>query len=173
VRELLMRTAALGLTVVLVPSLAGAQTPVRSLAEASRLLRPGDRVEVVGTDGSRVSGSLSRISESGLALDVEGRTIDRPAPAIASIDRRGDSLMNGLGVGLVAGAGAGLGLAAAFAGSESGEGFEDRILVAVPLAGAGAGLGLLLDALFEGRTPVYRAPAPPRVALAPILSRAR
>ena len=119
---------------------------------------------------SNVAGSLTRISESGVAIDVEGTTIDRPANGIAQISRRGDSLINGLGIGIGAGLAAGLAVAAVFSGSETGEGLEDTLVSSLPLCvGAGAGVGLLFDWIFEGRTLVYRA-VPARVSMLPIVT---
>lgn len=171
-----LRAATLSLiATVTLCSEAGAQALSGSLADVSSSLQPGTRVEVVRTDGSVAIGSLTRASEAGLVLDVEGAPVDLPATTIAEISRRGDPLRNGLIVGAGTGLLSGFVLGLVLGGSETGETSED-ILPGLLLMGVGAGVGLgaLFDAISEGKTVVFRATAQPsRIALVPTFGKGR
>jgi hypothetical protein len=168
------RPAVVALLAFLVPCTAHAQLPTSSLAEASQFLQEGRRIEVTTRDGSVVTGSLSRISDAGVVLDVEGRPFDLPASTIAEISRRGDSLKNGLIIGLIAGTAGGLVVSSVLAGSETNEGFGSKAAVLLPLGvGAGVGLGVLFDSIFEERAIVFRAATAARIAFVPMVAKSR
>ena len=141
-----------------------------TLVNITRFVQPGQRIEVVSRGGSVVVGGLARVSEAGVALDVEGRTIDLPVSAVTEIiSRRRDPVNDGAVKGLVAGL---LGaLLFCGGGSEMGEGFGDFAQVLLPLgAGIGAGLGAAIDAASEEVTVIFRAGETSRVTSAPILT---
>jgi hypothetical protein len=167
-----MRTLSIRTTLGLLFGLAAcgataAQAQETSLVDAAQRLQPGQRIDVTTTDGSVVAGTLTRLTDTGVTLEVEGKAVDRPAAAITEIGRRGDSLVNGLLYGAIGG-----GVPAILLVGNQNTDLAAPGAWAALFFGGGVGLGVAIDALIEGRTVVYRAPAR-RTAVAPILTRGR
>jgi hypothetical protein len=156
---------------------AQAQAVTSSLQELSRLVQPGHRIEVITTDGSVVTGALTRVSDAGLTVDVAGKSVDLPAGRLDQVSRRGDPVRDGLFRGLGIGALGGLIPSAVIAGqlSESDDQAAAPVFIlTVTLIGAGVGaaVGAAIDAAREGKTLVFRA-EPPRASIVPILGPTR
>jgi hypothetical protein len=93
-----------------------AQTRVTSLDELRRELAAGDVITVVPAVGPRVAGRLMRLGDVDLDLRLPGahgsqergpRDLTIPLDTLQSLERRRDSVRNGVGLG--AGVGAGFG----------------------------------------------------------------
>jgi hypothetical protein len=129
------------------------------------ILRPGDTVFVTDDTGTVTRGRLAAVGPSTLRLVADGTEREWSAATIRRLERRGDSLKNGIIAGAVSGGLFGFfGLATA-GGGGGGEAFpivaSDRdILIALgALTGAGAAIGAGVDALIPGRTLVYQRPS--------------
>lgn len=106
-------------------------------------------VYVLDDTGQETTGELLRLDADGLVLLVEGAELRFEAEQAIRLDRRGDSLKNGLLIGAAIGAVLGL------------------VSDAGPLLGAVgfAGIGLGIDALNQGRITLYDASGGPRSGL--------
>jgi hypothetical protein len=159
-----LRGAAAGLSLLTCCARAQAQGTTSALADLSTLLQPGQQIEVVNRDGAVVIGRLTRVSEASLIVDVGGKTVDLPASRVDQISRRGDPIKEGVIRGTAIGALSGLVPAVIFASQFT----ESDDIAAAPVmvvlftsigAGVGAALGAALDAIFQGKSMVFRAEA--------------
>lgn len=118
-------------------------------------LKQGDTVRVRMADGSTRTGRFLSLDADKLSLEEERGSSSIDLRSVSTISRRGDSLKNGMLLGLLGGAGLG-GVAGAVSHTKTG---EVQTLEGV-VAGATYGLviGLLADALHKGWTTSYRAP---------------
>ena len=125
-------------------------------------VRSGDTVWMTGTDGAQSRGVVLGVEPSAILVAVDGREQRRQLADLREMWRDGDSLSNGIKWGALTGLGAGLGIGgamAAVAGNEGGD-IAGPFVATVGLSVAsGIAIGAGLDALFHGRTLVYRAPA--------------
>lgn len=135
----------------LLPAAARAQSGYSRVPPA-----PGEEVIVTqSTSGVELRGRIVELSQTTLAILVNGARVDVPIDNVLRIDARTDSVKNGALIG----GGVFLGMAALtcawhFA-DEAGQCTGGIILNTVfgTLAGAG------IDAMIKGRTPIYRKPA--------------
>lgn len=129
--------------------------PATSLADVAHRIDAGDRVGVVDAAGVTVWGRLSGVNPDGVTIvDPSGRARAFAAADVRRIERRGDSLRNGLLIGAITG---GV-LGGAFAGWFSGEFRAADFLQGVAIfGGVGLGIGVAVDAAHAGRTVVYAA----------------
>ncbi len=140
------RTLTVACLAVLLPALtAGAQAPGPSLPDlrSQGLVAPGDTVYVTDGRGQRTKGRLTELSATGLTLAARGGARDFQSVDIVRIER-GDSLENGMLIGLAAGIGATVAFCKADTDSEA-----CPYIVAyfgLPAMGGGAILGALIDA---------------------------
>jgi len=108
-----------------------------------------EEIFVRGMNGVEIQGRLIDLGRGAVSLLVDGTRRDIPIDAIATIQRRGDSVWNGALIGAAIGAGL-WGIAAANGAD------------VVPLVfGAAVGYGLLgagLDAMYSGRTTISSRP---------------
>jgi hypothetical protein len=151
---------------VLTASAIGAQT----LA-----VKPGDIVWRTDSAGQQSTGVVQRIESSALTVRVNGQERQWPVAEMRELWREGDSLRNGAILGALIGMGAGVagGVPVAMLyENEGGDGARPLFIMAALGTGAGLGIGIGFDALFRGRTLVYRQRAAPVVAR-PILSNDR
>jgi hypothetical protein len=152
--------------------------PTTSMAEASRRLATGHRVEIVTTDGSVIIGRLVRASASGLVVEAKGKTVDFEASGIDQVIARGDPIRDGVRkgtlIGAVSAAGVGFGLSAAFGEDKPGDSNDAAGVFALLGIGAGigAGLGAAFDVIRDDRTMVFKAESRQTV-LAPVIGRDR
>ena len=157
-----------------------------------RALPRGRVVSVVSTSGVETSGRLLRFTTEEVTLENGGRDRTYSRQQIAAIFDRGDSIKNGMILGLVTGFGAGFikGAMKDDCDHTPTEGpayftpldcyADEKVafgLQAGALGGlAGAGIGVVIDRLIVRRRQVYGAPtdrAPVAISLVPSLSRSR
>ena len=175
---------ALGLAVLVVPAAARAQTDTLSnqamaaaanigttargpsegddgWAKVRSVLRAGDAALVEGTDGTTISGTAVRVTESSLWLKVGGTDREVSESQIRAITRfekaGGNRAMRGALIGGAAGAVVGLFMSDAFCdGCGNGDGAPAGALALGLLgAGAGAGLGAAVHHGPEGPIVIY------------------
>ena len=171
----------LGASLLAVPRPAAAQTVGTTYDQLDARVSPGTKVVVETVDGRTMKGRLRSLSESGLVFD-KADTPAVPIEAIRTVSRRAGPrpVLKGLLVGLGAGACLGViymksqdhGQACVpgewFCGVQFGP-TDGQVAGAITLIGAGIGtaVGALLPPPMRV---VYRAPAPPRVAIAPFIT---
>ena len=153
---------------LLVPTaLASAQD---SFADLHTNLKTGQTVSITDESGTETKGRFVSAGGS-IRLMVDGAVREWAPQQVREIRRRGDSVRNGLVVGMSTGGafGAFFGLVAASTLRNEGTGAGSAFLM-VPIGiGVGAGIGVGLDAAVTGSTVVYRRPAR-SVSIAPAIS---
>lgn len=161
--------ALLGTLVLLVTS--NAATAQDSFTDLQTTLKAGEVVTVTDDAGRQTRGTFERIGTS-IRLSVDGVAREWAPQQVREIRRRGDSLKNGLIIGLVSGGAAGAvfgwGVGTIFAAEGADSAGPVIGLVALGLS-AGAGIGAGLDAAITGSTVVYRRPSR-TMSVAPMLS---
>ena len=147
---------------------------VATVSEAQILkVKHGDMVSMTDTAGRQAEGVVRGVGPSALTVLVNGREEQWRLAETREIWRGGDSLRNGVLIGMLAGAGAGL-LGGYALGSlyenETGSGSEAFLgMFALGLGGGGA-IGAAFDAMHKGRTLVHRQ-STPAVLVVPRVSR--
>ncbi|HXG89561.1 MAG TPA: hypothetical protein VNJ02_14625 [Vicinamibacterales bacterium] len=137
-----------------------ARPPVRSLSDLPLRVRPGHTVYVVDETGNETRGRLTTLALTSVTLDVEGiaRTFD--APQIRQVQRYGDSLTNGIAIGVALSVPGWL---------LQGPGIGIRGTLLYAAIGAG------IDRASHGREQIYLAPGQPitqrRLGVAPLITR--
>jgi hypothetical protein len=129
-----------------------------SFSDLQTQLSPGTVVIVEDAAGNRSTGILKSVDTS-IRLVVNGAEREWSPSQVRQIRRRGDSVRNGLTIGLLSGAAAGtvFGLALASWASNEGHDAAGPFIAMLALGtGAGAGIGAGLDAAITGSTVVYR-----------------
>jgi hypothetical protein len=109
-------------------------------------VKPGQEVRVTDVAGDRLAGRIDALTNE--ALTVEGRVLS--AAQVAKIERKGDSLWNGLAIG------AAIGVLLPLLPTEACSNQSDAGCIASGIV-TGALLGLAFDAAHRGYTTVYRA----------------
>ena len=170
------RILAAGAAMLLLPTFAGAQEPVKSFDQLNTRLKVGDTVWVTDAQGREVKGKIRDLSATSLLLDAGGTPQDLQAARVATIQLQPkDSLKNGVLWGALAGfAGGALSclLNPQCAGDEAGAGMATGL--AIVGAAAGAGIGAGVDAAIKGpRLVIYRGAgtrSAARFSLAPVIT---
>lgn len=134
---------------VFAPDVCSAQNIVSSFSELRTFVKPGDTVYVADEYDEETKGRVEDLSDSTLVLLV-GRKDDRRTFAPGSIRKvaRGDSLFNGLLIGLAAGWASGYAMVRAACGPP---GYDDECavntgIILYPLGlGVGAAAGEIMD----------------------------
>jgi len=162
--------------VTLVPRLAPAQEPARSLAELQSMLTIGDDVRVTDSSGKTIQGRIAGVSMSSLSLAVDGRQQELPEAGIREVRRRRPDLWwNGLLIGAAIGAVVGAVVKERNCGStDCGEGGLVDPGFYVFGAGIGAGAGVLVDLSIRRFDTVFVRPPTASVRslrLSPVLSK--
>ena len=132
-------------------------------------VRSGDTVWMTETNGALSRGVVLGVEPSAVRVAMDGREQRRELGDLREMWRDGDSLRNGIAWGALVGLGAGAAVGALATVTYQGEGGDPTgpLLLATALGlGGGVAIGAGIDALFRGRTLVYRAPAG-RVTLLP------
>jgi hypothetical protein len=143
------------------------------------LVRPGDTVSVTDVNGREVSGRITDLSASSLALTVEGSPREWREAEVATIkQRRGDSLANGALIGLGVGAGVAAVGIAMWVNSDTYEGETtagEAVGVTFLYGGLGAAIGTGIDALITRRQVVFerRSASGVSVQIAPMVTPTR
>lgn len=147
---------------------------VAMVSEAQILkVKQGDTVWMTNAAGRQAEGVVQGVDPSALTVLVSGREEQWTLSDTREIWRRGDSLRNGVLVGLLAGAGAGLLGGLGVSASSFGEGGSPApALAGMTALGAagGAALGAWFDSMRQGRTLVHRNTAA-AVRVTPTVSR--
>jgi hypothetical protein len=149
------------LTLVTVGGCAARQ-PARSFSDLQQRVRPGHTVFVIDDTGSETKGKVVEISASDLTLDVNGVRRPMDSASIRQVQRYGDSLWNGLLIGIA------VGIPGAVISDSGSQPCEDdpqkrcaygqgRFLVLAMMGALGAGI----DALSRSRHQVYLADGQP------------
>ena len=130
-------------------------------ASISKRVAPGDTVYVTDVEGRETQAILMTVTPSALRLHVRGSEGEWPSDAVYQLERRGDSVKNGMRRGAITGAiiGATLGAIAGATWANSGSGstpLGGALGLGLVGAGFGVGIGAGMDALIPGRTLVYR-----------------
>lgn len=131
------------------------------LGAAVPRVEAGDRLGIVDGAGATTWGRLVRITPADVEIvDASGRARAFAAADVRRIERRGDSVRNGLLIGAVIGGALGGAIAgsADLMGNVGGLGTFMR--GAAVLGGVGGGVGLALDAVHVGRSTIYDAALP-------------
>ncbi len=148
-------------SVVTLPGAVRAQEPLENWPGLDTSVL--ERVFVVDDAGAETAGRLLGLNPDSIVLLVEGAERRFEATGVRRIEKHGDSLRNGAITGLtVGGILGGLGAIAGNCEGLSGGGCAAaRGSFAVILVGLFAAFGTTIDALVQGRTPLYVAPAAP------------
>jgi hypothetical protein len=149
----------LGLCVA-APAASAAQGIAATFQELRLLVRPGDTVTVTDVSGQEVSGKVTDLSASSLALTANNQVREWREAEVATIkQRRGDSLANGALIGLAIGASVTAIGIAVWVNSDTyyeGEASAGEAVVVTALyGGLGAAIGTGIDALITRRQVVF------------------
>jgi len=143
------------LTVVGLAASAWAQEAT-TFADLPLRLNLGDEVGVEDRSGVVTWGRLARLSPDEIAVAAPpGAERVFPGASVRRVQKRGDSLGNGMRLGAVIGGVFGCGVFGAFSGEFRSGDCAAAFLI---FGGAGLGLGLVFDALHTGTTTVFSAP---------------
>ena len=126
-------------------------------------------VFVTDRSGQEIKGTLQRLTESEIAIVVNGTTRTFTPDEVSTIERKGDSLKNGALIGLAFGAVSGLltvGISDCPAGNSSCP--TERVAMMLLSTGVYTAIGTAIDAAIPGRTRIW--PQKPGKAGAPVLS---
>ena len=151
--------------IVLLPTLAAAQEPVKSFDQLGGVLNVGNKVRVTDTENREVSGKVTALDAKSITLDKAGGTT-----LLAERVRHVQRLKRSKGYGCLIGIGAGVVGGLIFAASaENGEEAMGGYL----FPGIGAGVGTLVGAFITRSHEVYRAPSTSgnaRLSVAPLIT---
>ncbi len=149
---------------VIVSGGCAARQPARAFLDLQERVRSGNTVYVTDYAGMEMKGKIVDLSASALVLDVNGTHRRLDQGTVQSVQRRGDSLWNGMLIGVAVGASAML-LAdpryepcANDAQKLCANAQMAQRVLAIGIMGA---TGAAIDALISRRHYVYLAPGPP------------
>jgi len=129
---------------------------VTTFADLPLRLNLGDEVGVEDRSGVVTWGRLERLGPDEIAVAATpGAERVFPGASVRRVQKRGDSVWNGIRWGTVIGGAVGCVFAAGFAEQWRFEDCPAGILLFAPV---GAGLGLAVDAMRSGATTVFSAP---------------
>ena len=127
----------------------------RTFADLPLWLNLGDEVGVEGESGVVTWGRLERLTSEDISVASKpGGERVFPGASVRRVQKRGDSLWNGISLGALIGGAVGCVFAAGFAERWRSEDCPAGILLLAPV---GAGLGLMFDAMHSGATTVFSA----------------
>jgi len=134
---------------------------VSSFEQLQILVKPGDKIVVIGTDGKSTKGKIESLTPSALRLATKSGSRDYSQKDAFEIkQKRDDSLANGAWIGALTGGGV---VGAGFIAVCSIDGCDgDAGLIAGSIAiytGIGAAIGVGIDALIKHDQTIYRQPA--------------
>lgn len=142
------------LVLVTVPQAHAQQRTARSFEQLRFLVKPGDGISITNDAGEKVDGHLVSLTDTELVLASDGaRRSFQAGEALRIRQRRGDSLSNGIWIGV----GVGIGLVTlAAAADESGTLSPGLVVAAGAIyAAMGAGVGAGVDALIRSRQTIF------------------
>jgi hypothetical protein len=134
---------------------------VSSFEQLQLLVKPGDKIDVIGVDGIRTRGKIETLTPDSLRLSTKGGFRDFPQKDALEIkQKRSDSLANGALIGAVSGGGImGAAAIALCSGGECDVNGGQIAGVIMAYAGIGAAIGVGIDAIFKHHQTIYRQPA--------------
>jgi hypothetical protein len=137
---------------VLTPCVGFGQEPSRSFEQLKGVVRAGDKVTVIDTGGAAATGTVIRITDNELALDVNGAARNWTRSEVHQIRRRTrDSVLNGALIGGAIGVGIG---SLSYLDNECRE--ESGCAAGVVFGvGVCAGIGAVIDALIRADRVIY------------------
>jgi hypothetical protein len=131
---------------------------VSSFEQLQLLVKPGDKIDVIGVDGIRTKGKIESLTPSTLRLFTKGGIRDfAQKDALEVGQKRSDSLGNGALIGAVAGGGIMGGAAIALCSGGDCDSSGGQIALAiVAYTGIGAAIGVGIDAMFKHHQTIYK-----------------
>ncbi len=138
-----------------------------TFADLPGRIKPGQTIYVTTSPAGEVRGRLLRLSAASVTLLVQGQERELARPDILRVEKRGDSLSDGMTIGFAVGGGLGL-LSILSGGCGAPFGLGACALMTGTLAGMGMGIGALGDWALRGKTVVYTAPSS-RITARPVL----
>lgn len=172
-----MRVATMFVVVILSSVLsAEAQKPVGSMERLSATVKSGDTVYVTDSSGLETKGTFINLADATLTMLVEGELRRLPASDLRQVARRGDSLRNGILIGVAVGVGAAVASPSNPCDPPDAQGFPTEFYcggskdaAAVAFGAAFGVIGGWIDRHFKGRTVVFRAGPAPTVRILPVV----
>lgn len=171
-----VRNSLIFLLVTVVTAGCGARAPVRTFPELQQRVHRGDTVYVIDDTGTETRGRVLELSESALTIAAASGERRMERPAVRQVQTFGDSLWNGLILGLVAGTPGILIADPEYSPCPTdpkrrcSEYRLSRRLLGIGVMG---GLGMGIDAMIRGRHQVYLAPDNAAVAVMPVIGPSR
>lgn len=101
------RLLALMLAAVVLPAPASAQTSDAYFGDVASQLEEGERAIVWTMSGEKVRGRVIRVSGEAIEVRLNGRDLEVLAPDVRRIERAGDRIWDGAGIGAAIGFGFG------------------------------------------------------------------
>ena len=146
-----------------------------SFEQLQVLVKAGDKVEILGADGTSTKGQIVSLTPASLRLATNGRIRDYDQKdALVVKQKRGDSIWNGAVIGAASGAGFGL---VSWIGSGGCDCTAGEIASYVGVSSAlGAGIGMSIDALIRHHKTIYNSPVrstSSRIGVAPLIAGGR
>lgn len=139
-----------------------ARPPARSFTDLQQRIRPGHTLYVIDAAGTETRGKLTAFTPSGLTLvDVSGISRAFDEPQIRQVQRYGDSLWNGVLIGLAFGATGALINDSQYEpcpDNPQRQCAQDDAAQRVLFMGTMTGFGAGIDALIRSRQQVFLAP---------------
>lgn len=165
-----LRLASLSaLLVLLIASTATAQAVATNFDELRLKIKSGDAIYVTDETGRERRGRVLDLSPSVLRVAFDGQPADLTESGVQRIrQRRPDPLWTGAAIG--GGIGLGLGVAAAAFSEDCSHNSSSGGCIGPVLmvTGAYAAIGVGIDALIQGRKPIYERRAAGRVRVEPL-----
>jgi hypothetical protein len=156
-----VRSCCTVLLMIVAASGCAARAPARSFADLQHRVSPGATVYVIDNTGTEVRGRLKDISSAGLILGVDGADRRIAADSVRQVQRYGDSLWNGLLIGMAV-ATPGMLIAdptydpcPADPGRRCANSMVGQRILGIGVTGA---LGAAIDASIRGRHQIYLSP---------------
>lgn len=164
-----MTARCLILFTLLIPAVAGAQTPTDWRMDVA-VLDPGDQIHINRVDGPRLRGRVVSVDDQSITVTRSGRETRIPAVGVLSIERH-DSIWTGGKIGFAAGFATGALMMSTCDPGFMCEHTPQAILMCGAMTGGfGFGVGVLFDAVVHGDHTVYRR-TDGRVVVAPLVTR--
>lgn len=164
-RKRLTISIALLTSLLLSPVGVAGQTPNAPLGDWSRLnsVTTGSKLSVKQKNGKTVEGKLIAVSDSGLSLTVNGKSVDVKREDVSSVSqttKKSATKATLIGLGVGAGAGAGIGLAGS--GGDNFANLDHAVTAGLTVLGAGAGAltGYLIGRSGRKKVLIYQAGQP-------------
>ena len=151
------RILAAGTAMLLLPTFAGAQEPVKSFDQLNTRLKVGDTIWVTDAQGLEVKGKIQGLAAASLTLEARTPLSFAASDVRVIQERRPDSVKNGALIGM--GAGGAVAIVSMLTLDFEGCTFGCAAAVLGYFGAIGAGVGALVDAMIPGKKQVlYRAP---------------